>query len=342
VTRPITPLGILARMRPLAAGALVFVTSAAVLVLEILAARLLAPYVGVTLETYTGIIGTILAAIALGTWLGGRLADRRNPRTLLGPILVLGGVLSLGIVPIVRLVGSLPLGGGPAPVLLLALAGFFAPAAVLSAVPPTVIKLQLSDLASTGSTVGRLSGLGTAGAIFGTFVTGFVLVAALPTSPIVFGVAIALMVVGGVLMLTLGRSENGGPSGRAVAAGLAVIVPIGLLGVVVDRMLNPCERETAYFCARVLPDLAPCIGGLTLYLDTLRHSCVHPDDPQRLDFSYAQMLSDVIASVGPDGSPLDTLHIGGGGFAMPRYLASANPGSTSLVLELDPELVQIA
>jgi MFS family permease len=342
VTRPITPLGILARMRPLAAGALVFVTSAAVLVLEILAARLLAPYVGVTLETYTGIIGTILAAIALGTWLGGRLADRRNPRTLLGPILVLGGVLSLGIVPIVRLVGSLPLGGGPAPVLLLALAGFFAPAAVLSAVPPTVIKLQLSDLASTGSTVGRLSGLGTAGAIFGTFVTGFVLVAALPTSPIVFGVAIALMVVGGVLMLTLGGSENGGPSGRAVAAGLAVIVPIGLLGVVVDRMLNPCERETAYFCARVLPDLAPCIGGLTLYLDTLRHSCVHPDDPQRLDFSYAQMLSDVIASVGPDGSPLDTLHIGGGGFAMPRYLASANPGSTSLVLELDPELVQIA
>src|SRR6478735_629284 len=315
-------------MQPLAAGALVFVTSAAVLVLEILAARLLAPYVGVTLETYTGIIGTILAAIALGTWLGGRLADRRNPRTLLGPILVLGGVLSLGIVPIVRLVGSLPLGGGPA--------------AVLSAVPPTVIKLQWSDLASTGSTVGRLSGLGTAGAIFGTFVTGFVLVAALPTSPIVFGVAIALMVVGGVLMLTLGRSENGGPSGRAVAAGLAVIVPIGLLGVVVDRMLNPCERETAYFCARVLPDLAPCIGGLTLYLDTLRHSCVHPDDPQRLDFSYAQMLSDVIASVGPDGSPLDTLHIGGGGFAMPRYLASANPGSTSLVLELDPELVQIA
>ena len=330
-------------MRPLAAGALVFITSAAVLVLEILAARLLAPYVGVTLETYTGIIGTILAAIALGTWLGGRLADRRNPRTLLGPILLLGGALSLGIVPIVRLVGSLPLGGGPAPVLLLALAGFFAPAAVLSAVPPTVIKLQLSDLASTGSTVGRLSGLGTAGAILGTFVTGFVLVAALPTTPIVFGVAIALMVIGGVLMLTIGRSGERWPvppgsgdrfggdrSDRSAGCALSI------------GCSNPCERETAYFCARVLPDLAPCIGGLTLYLDTLRHSCVHPDDPQRLDFSYAQMLSDVIASVGPDGSPLDTLHIGGGGFTMPRYLASANPGSTSLVLELDPELVQIA
>jgi len=311
-------------------------------VLEILAARLLAPYVGVTLETYTGIIGTILAAIALGTWVGGRLADRRDPRTLLGPILILGGALSLGIVPIVRLVGSLPLGGGPAAVVLLALAAFFAPAAVLSAVPPTVIKLQLSDLAETGSTVGRLSALGTAGAIFGTFATGFVLVATLPTTPIVVGVAVGLIVLGVLVVVAFRRAGAGSPPGRAAAAALALIIPIGVLGVVIERNLNPCERETAYYCARVLPDLAPCIGGLTLYLDTLRHSCVHPDDPQRLDFSYAQMLSDVIAAVGPDGAPLDVLHVGGGGFSMPRYLESANPGSASLVLELDPTLVQIA
>ena len=54
------------------------------------------------------------------------------------------------------------------------------------------------------------------------------------------------------------------------------------------------------------------------------------------------MLSDVIAAVGPDGAPLDVLHIGGGGFSLPRYLDAANPGSTNLVLELDPSLVQIA
>ncbi|MGC1207692.1 MAG: fused MFS/spermidine synthase, partial [Ornithinimicrobium sp.] len=48
------------------AQVLVFVSSAAVLVLEILAGRLLAPYVGISLETFTGIIGTILAGIAVG------------------------------------------------------------------------------------------------------------------------------------------------------------------------------------------------------------------------------------------------------------------------------------
>ena len=340
--RPPAPLGILAAMRPFAAGALVFGTSAAVLVLEILAARLLAPYVGVTLETYTAIIGTILAAIALGTWLGGRLADRRDPRGLLGPILILGGALSLCVVPIVRLIGSLPLGGGPPAVLVLVFTGFFAPAAVLSAVPPTVIKLQLSDLAQTGRTVGRLSALGTAGAIFGTFATGFVLVATLPTTPIVAGVALTLIVLGAVIMLAVRRNGGGQPNRLSVAAVLVAIVPVGLLSVLVERTLNPCERETAYYCVSVLPDLEPCVGGLTLHLDNMRHSCVHPDDPQRLDFSYTSMLSDVIAAVGPDGKPLDVLHVGGGGFSMPRYIDSTNPGSTNLVLELDPTLVQIA
>ena len=54
----------------------VFGASAAVLVLELMAARLLGPYVGLSLQTYTGIIGTVLAAIAVGAWAGGALADR--------------------------------------------------------------------------------------------------------------------------------------------------------------------------------------------------------------------------------------------------------------------------
>jgi SAM-dependent methyltransferase len=150
------------------------------------------------------------------------------------------------------------------------------------------------------------------------------------------------MLLGLLIVVVMRRTGSRPPRGPAVTAVLLLIVPVGLLGVLVERTLNPCERETAYFCARVIPDLAPCTGGLTLYLDTLRHSCVHPNDPQRLDFTYAQIIGDVIAAVAPDGTPVDALHIGGGGFTMPRYLQSANPGSTSLVLELDPALVQIA
>ena len=72
----------------------VFVASAAVLVLEIVAGRILAPYVGVTLQSFTGIIGTVLAAIAFGAWYGGRLADRSNPESILGPLLFVGLALA--------------------------------------------------------------------------------------------------------------------------------------------------------------------------------------------------------------------------------------------------------
>ena len=79
---------------PLAA-ALVVLSSAAVLVLEVLVSRLVAPYVGLTLETYTAAIGVALAAIAAGASWGGRLADRVDPRRWIGPAVALGGALLL-------------------------------------------------------------------------------------------------------------------------------------------------------------------------------------------------------------------------------------------------------
>src|SRR4051812_25668284 len=57
-------------------GVVVFLANAGLLVLQLLAGRLLAPFVGSSLETWTGIIGGFLAGIAVGNALGGRLADR--------------------------------------------------------------------------------------------------------------------------------------------------------------------------------------------------------------------------------------------------------------------------
>ena len=157
-------------MPPLAGGLIVFFASAAVLVLEILAVRLLAPHLGVTLEVTTGVIGTVLAGIVLGTWLGGRLADLVDPRRLLGPILMVGGVLAIAVVPTVSLAAGLDLAPDAVGILLFAGAAFFLPAAVLSAASPTVVKIQLRHLGETGRVVGRYSALGTAGAIAGSLV----------------------------------------------------------------------------------------------------------------------------------------------------------------------------
>lgn len=321
-------------MNPVLAGGLVFGASAAVLVLEILAVRLLAPYLGVTLETTTGIIGTVLAGIAVGTWLGGRLADQVDPRRLLGPILILGGILALAVIPIVSVVATLDLAANPQGILIFAGAAFLVPAAVLSAASPTVVKLQLHHLGQTGSIVGRYSALGTAGAILGSFLTGFVLVAALPTRPIIVALGVALIGTGLAIAVTLGRARPSGLLALALAlAGGAIAWTIVVPG--------PCERESAYFCISVEADEFDD-SRRVLRMDTLRHAYVDLDDPTHLEFAYTRLLGDVVDALAPAGEPLAGLHLGGGGFTLPRYIEATRPGSLNRVLELDPVVVDVA
>jgi spermidine synthase len=319
-------------MPRLAAATLVFLSSAAVLVLEILAARLLAPYVGSTLETYTAIIGVILAGIAVGSWLGGKAADAREPRELLAPLLISGGALAFTSVPIIDALGANLRGAGPSTTTILTVLAFFLPAAVLSAVTPAVIKIQLDTLEETGRVVGRLSALSTTGAIVGTFATGFLLVAAFPTRPVVRGTAVLLVLLGVATAIGLGRRRTltvGGALAVAAAAAFSFAAS------------HPCEYESAYYCAYVVAD-EDRPGGRALWLDTLRHSYVDLDDPSYLEFTYTQWFGDVIAAIAPDDRPLNTLHLGGAGFTMPRYLRATHPGSTSEVLEVDPLLVELA
>jgi spermidine synthase len=315
------------------AAALVFLSSAAVLVLEILAARLLAPYVGVTLEVYTAIIGTVLAGIAFGSWIGGKWADHRDPHTLLGPLLLAGGGLSFLTIPLVDALGTGLRGATAATTVILTFAAFFAPAAVLTAVTPAVIKIQLGDLDETGRVVGRLSAVGTVGAIIGTFVTGFLLVAAVPTRPTIRVLGVFLILLGlGTLAWLRGTR-------RAISGGMAVTIL--LAGALSFAARHPCDHESAYYCARIEAD-PERPSGRALWLDTLRHSYVDLDDPTYLEFTYTQWFGDVIVALAPEGEPLRSLHVGGGGFTMPQYLRALHAGSTSTVLEVDPLLVTLS
>jgi spermidine synthase len=307
-------------------------TSAAVLVVEILAARLLAPYVGATLETYTAIIGTILAGIALGAWLGGWGADHVAPRRLLAPLLGFGGALVIASVPIVRTLGRAAgtAGGGGLSIVLAGVA-FLPPAAVLSAIPPVVVKLQLRDLTRTGSTVGRLSAWSTGGAIAGTFLAGFVLVAYAAVTTLVVTVG-AVLVAGAVVAWSATR-----PREVNVAGTVASITVLAVAGVTwID---STCDTQTTYYCVSIRHDPDRPTGRV-LVLDDLRHSYVDVADPTHLEFWYVRRIADAIDVAAPAG-PLDVVSIGGGGFTLPTWLRATRPGSEQVVLELDGELVDL-
>jgi len=309
------------------ARALVAGSSAAVLVLEILAGRLLAPFVGVSLETFTGIIGVVLAGIAAGAWAGGELADQRDARTMIGPALAIGGGLSWLIPPILNALGD-QFGSGTGAIIILTTCAFFLPAAVLSAVSPMVAKLRLQSLDDTGSVVGGLSAAGTIGALAGTFLTGFVFVSALPTRQTVISIGVVLVLSGALVHLLLTKRR---PTGAAVVLVLAG----GLVGVTAG---SPCDHVTNYFCANVVVDDGNP-SARSLYLDGLRHAYVDFDDPTNLDIRYIRLFADVADAL-PAG-PLDTLHIGGGGISFPRYLEQTRAGGFDTVLEIDGALVDL-
>jgi hypothetical protein len=229
------------------AYALVFGTSAAVLVLEITSLRLIAPYVGITLETNTAVIGLALTAIAIGAWSGGAAADRLPPRSTIGPLLLIGGAFVLGVTPAIRLAAAAAGPADAAPIaILVATATVFVPAAVLSAVPPMVVKLELASLTETGSVVGRLSGVSTIGAIVATFATGFVLVAVVPTSVILTGTG-ALLVLGGLAFVVANR-RRGIPPRVRVAAPLVLALAAGLGGAVLRHRARWRPGTTAPPC----------------------------------------------------------------------------------------------
>jgi len=315
-------------MRPWRAGALVFGSSAAVLMLEILAGRLMAPYVGVSLETFTGIIGTVLAGIAIGAAVGGTLADRHDPRRLIGPSLVVGGALSWASLPILRLIGP-EVGTGPVAIVVLTAAAFLAPATVLSAVGPMVAKVKLSSLDETGTVVGGLSAAGTWGALAGTFLTGFVLVSALPSRVVV-------LIIGGLLVV-VGAAVSWRAGVRRTGPALGVFLVAAAFGAA--ALPSPCDTETPYVCVRIEQDPERA-NARYLVLDRTVHAHVDLDDPTDLELRYVRIFGQLTDAL-PAG-PLDVLHVGGGGFQFPGYIRATRSGSEQVVLEIDPDLPGVA
>ncbi len=313
------------------AAAIVFLASGSVLVLEILSVRMLAPYVGLTLETTTSIIGAVLGGIAVGAALGGWVADRVNPHMLLVGLLIGGGLLVLLTVPIIRALGPSASEGGNAAAVGVTFASLVPVAAVLSAVTPTLAHLQLRDLRSSGTIVGRLSGWATAGALVGTFGTGFLLVPLLPVSSSVLAIGILVVLVG-VLFGVYARLLS------PVKVAVAALLTIALAGLMLAQH-SPCDAETTYHCAQIEPDPERPTAELLL-LDRGYNSEVDLTDPRYLGFSYERWIGEAIGAIGRPQAPLDAVFVGGGAFTLPRWLEATRPGSRSNVLEVDGELVE--
>jgi len=228
---------------------IVFMASCCTMVLELVAGRILAPFIGVSLYTWTSIIGVCLAGISAGNFLGGVLADKAGSRRTLGLILLGGGLFSLIILPLAAMdlttliPKESPIGARDfwliTRIVVVTALLFLPPTLILGMVSPIVIKLALTDLRQTGSIAGKIYAFSTVGSIVGTFLTGFYLISTFGTRAIIVGVAVILIAMAFIFgeLASSARDYLGGrpssdapeqPGEHLKTASQIVLTPIGL------------------------------------------------------------------------------------------------------------------
>jgi spermidine synthase len=310
---------------------------AAVLVVEILGAKMLAPYLGTSHFVWTAQIAVTLVSLAAGYAVGGWLADR-SPRlywvywALVFAAAWLGGAaLACESVAFACLRFQLAAGS-----LLAAMALYFVPLALLAMIGPFLVRMLTQSVASVGTTVGRLTSISTLGSVGGTILIGYVLIPFLPNSTTMFATAGTLVALSVVYFVVWERSQVP-PAGVAGAVALL----LGFLGstqapfATVSGM-REIHRQNSNFGLMQVVDAAG--GGRRFYLNDLLMQNGYLTRERRSASLFTYMLHDLARAY--RGEIKDVLCIGMGIGIVPRQFAEEN-ARVDLV-EINPTIVPIA
>lgn len=337
-------------------NATVFIGSLCIMVLELTAGRLIARFLGSSLYTWTSVIGIVLSGIALGSYFGGRLADRFRPQQALAGLFFLAS-LSCAAIPLLNKI----IGEGliylqlywPAKILLHVSAIFLLPSILLGMISPIVAKWALDQGLRTGRTVGDIYAFSAVGSIVGTFLTGFFLIPLMGTFAIIGSISLVSGIIGFIFLI------KGRVSPRLVLTFvLLVCVGLGLKAWAFGlrqpfSFFNPSksgsnlfyEQESQYTYISVqahpqAPDLR------ILKLDRLTHNKVNMRDPADISskhqYEYIKLYGALTHLVAGKKTQLRTLFLGGGGYVIPRHIEKFWPGSHIEVVEIDPAVTEAA
>jgi predicted membrane-bound spermidine synthase len=323
----------------------VFVSGAVVMALELLGSRLLAPVFGNSIFVWGSLIGVVLAALSVGYYLGGKVADRKPDFRILSLLIFVAGlfvtVLPTLAPPLFDSVVRLGIGDRYSP-LLATTALLGPPSILLGMVSPYAIRLAAKSFEKLGKLSGNLYALSTLGSIVGTFVTVFVLIPAFGVNKIVLGLGATLLVVAffGIgfrmkvfVLLVLLVLPFAAP--YMVSRRLTVAAYTLALG---DTIY---EADTPYHHLLVADAYDPAHQSTVRYLilDDNLHSAMDLNNPDRTVFEYTDyfqlgfLLNSNITRV---------LFIGGGGFTGPKAFLKDYPNVTVDVAEIDPEVIRVA
>ncbi|MDN5751651.1 MAG: fused MFS/spermidine synthase, partial [Nitrosospira sp.] len=203
----------------------VMITGAAVMVLELLGARIIGAFYGVSLYVWSSIIAVTLIALALGYYLGGSMADRL-PQVQL-PHVILFAAMTAAAIPFMTgtVLVATDSWGMRAGAFTSALVLFTLPLTSLAMVGPYVIKRSTQHLRHVGTSSGSVYAISTVGSVVGTLLLGFYLLPQLGTRVIIFSLSLVLIGLATVLAV----SDR--PAGMTRRATWPVLIAAACIGV---------------------------------------------------------------------------------------------------------------
>lgn len=330
----------------------VFLTGAAVLVIEIAAVRMLSPYYGASLYVFSSVLTIILAALSIGYYVGGKLADRTPAHEPLYACITLSGLLTLlaqflGSQILPRAEGIFNVMSGP---LLFGFFLFFIPALLLGIDSPYLVKLLASARKQDeiGSVAGTVFFWGTIGSIVGSLLAGFVLIPLLGIRSTMVGTGLLLVTLGtfGLLLYEKFHSDR---SVFIMVNRFSRFLFLTCMSTIV--LLGLIYHTTPPFPYTVLYESDGVYGHIVIFetehegrplralkRDTNYESAMYLDSYDSV-FDYMQ-IGERYKKLVPETRNL--LMIGGGAYTLPRTILARDPDVHVTVAEIEPDLFPLA
>lgn len=318
----------------------VFITGAAVLVLEIAAVRILSPIYGSSLHVLSSVLTVILTALSIGYWYGGKLSDKEKTLAHLYNIIIVSGISVLVLLLISKwllptLGPGLSTTVGP---LFFSIGLFFIPSFLLGTISPFVIKIQslTTPQENIGSVVGATFFWGTFGSIVGSLATGYLLIPHLGVTRTILLISAALLTLGVVMPIYLGQSLK---KNKIISLLLVTIISGGLFfhkGDDLDKYVY--AGEGLYSSIHIEDTLFNNEPARVLYRDRNTSAAIYKDS-EVVVFPYLRFITfyDTLIE-----NPERVLFLGGGGYTGPRKLSALNPDLKIDVVEIEPVLYDLA
>jgi len=307
------------------------------MIFELAGSRVLGPYLGTSIFIWTSLIGIILGSLSLGYFIGGRLADKRPSYSMLAWIILIAALL-IGFTTLVKefFLFNLPKAISGLKWQSIAASVFlFAPASIfLGMVSPYAVRLKIKALQTSGTTVGNLYAISTVGSIAGTFAAGFVLIPVMGTTNILMTIT-ALLAILAIILFILERRTT------------ISIFPFLLLLISGYNLYayntNPkpyLDCDTQYSRVWIYDATDQSTGKPIKFMRINNESSSAMfTGSDELVFPYTRAYR-LLEHYIPD--PKSILILGGAGYSFPKFCLARYPGAKVDVVEIDPELTELA